>query len=98
MYSLNEEIEKRIQSNYWSQEIAEKVISEKSRRTKRKLTVTGSLFIGLFMFIVIGLNVYQTKPESASWSENFMSAIIESINIAIPEDVDEFISYSFNGK
>ena len=99
MHSLNEEIEKRIQSGFWSEEIAGRVYSEKSRRRKRNLAVTGSLIVVFFLFFVVGINVFQMEPAGTSWDETLISTVTESINpYIIPEDVDEFISYSFNGQ
>jgi hypothetical protein len=98
MYNLNDEINKRMQQKSWSEEIARKVISEKTRRTKRKLTFTGSLFIIFFVFFVIGFNISQTRSGGTSWDNYIMSAVIESTNTAIPQDLEEFISYSFNGQ
>lgn len=98
MYNLNDEINKRMQQKSWSEEIARKVISEKTRKTKRKLTFTGSLFVVFFVFFVIGFNISQTRSEEASWDDYIMSAVTESINTTIPQDLEEFISYSFNGQ
>jgi hypothetical protein len=99
MHNLNEEVEKRIQSSFWSEEIAGKIISERLRRKKRNLAVTGSLIVVFFLFFVVGFNVSRTEPAGASWNETLISTVTESINpYIIPEDVDEFISYSFNGQ
>jgi hypothetical protein len=98
MYNLNDEINKRMQQKSWSKEIARKVISEKSRRTRRKLTFTGSLFIVFFLSFVVGVNVSRIRSEGASWDSYIMSAVTESTNTEIPQDVVEFISYSFNGQ
>jgi hypothetical protein len=98
MYNLNDEINKRMQQKSWSEEIARKVISEKYRRTKRKLTFTGSLFIVFFVFFVVGIKVSRTRTEGTSWDNYIMSSVIESTNTAIPQDLEEFISYSFNGQ
>ncbi len=98
MYSLNGEIEKRIQSSSWSEKMASRILSERSRRTKRKITFTSSLFIAFFLFFVIGFNVSRVQPESSSWGSTFISSVTDSIYpYVIPQDVDEFISYSFNG-
>lgn len=100
MYKIDEEIDKREQSKLWSEEMAKKVFSEKARRTKRKLTVTGSMFIVFLLFFVIGLNHPQQKiPTGSSWSSSFMSSVTDSVYpYAIPQDVEYFISYSFNGQ
>ncbi len=98
MYNLNDEINKRMQQKSWSEDIARKVVWEKSRRAKRKLTLTGSLFMVFFLFFVIGFNVSRIRSEGASWDSYIMSAVTESINTEIPQDVVEFISYSFNGQ
>jgi hypothetical protein len=98
MYNLNDEINKRMQQKSWSEEVARKVISEKTRRTKRKMTVTGSLFIVFFMSFVIGFNISKSKSEGSSWNDYLMSTVIESTNNEIPQDLEEFISYSFNGQ
>ncbi|MBN1695122.1 hypothetical protein JW879_06965 [candidate division WOR-3 bacterium] len=99
MHSINGEIEKRIQSSFWSEEIAGKVISERSRRRKRNLSVVGSLTVVFFLFFVVGFNVSRIEPASTSWNETLISTVTESINpYIIPEDVDEFIEYSFNGQ
>jgi hypothetical protein len=98
MYNLNDEINKRMQQKSWSEEMARKVISEKSRRTKRKLTLTGSLFIVFFLSFVVGINASRIRSEEASWDNYIMSAVTESTNTEIPQDVVEFISYSFNGQ
>jgi len=99
MYRINDEINKREQSKFWSEEIANKVLSEKSRREKRKLTVTGSLVVVFFLSFVIGLNVSRARPASPSWSDTFISAVADSIYpYVIPQDVEEFITYSFNGQ
>ena len=99
MRSLNEEIEKRKQSGFWSEEIAGRVISERVRRRKRNLSVIGSLTVVFFLFFVVGFNVSRMEPASTSWNETLISTVTESINpYIIPEDVDEFISYSFNGQ
>lgn len=98
MYNLNKEIEKRMRSNSWSKEIAEKVISGRARRTRRNLTLTGSLFMVFFLFFVVGFNFYQIKSEGASWDNYIISTVIESTNTTIPQDVEEFITYSFNGQ
>jgi hypothetical protein len=95
MYSLNEEIEKRMRSNSWSKEIAEKVIFGRARRAKRNLTLSGSLFAVFFLFFVIGFNFTKTKSEETSWNNYIMSRVIESTNTAVPEDIVKFISYSF---
>jgi hypothetical protein len=99
MRSLNEEIEKRKQSGFWSEEIAGRVISERVRRRKRNLSVIGSLTVVFFLFFVVGFNVSRIEPAGASWDETLISTVTESINpYIIPEDVDEFIEYSFNGR
>ncbi len=99
MYRIDNEIDKRKQSKLWSENIARNVLSEKSRRARRKLTVAGSFFIVFFVFFVIGFNVSRMEPASTSWNETLISTVTESINpYIIPEDVDEFISYSFNGQ
>ena len=98
MYNLDDEINKRMQQKSWSEEIARKVISEKTRRTKRKMAVTGSLFIVFFMSFVIGFNASKTKSGGTSWNDYLMSTVIESTNTAIPQDLEEFISCSFNGQ
>ncbi len=99
MHSLNKEIEKRIQSSFWSEEIAGKVIFERSRRKKRNLAVTGSLFIVFLLSFVIGFDFSKTEPASPDWNETFISSVTETIYPSvIPENVDEFISYSFNGQ
>jgi len=99
MRSLNGEIEKRIQSGFWSEEIAGRVISERVRRKKRNLAVTGSLMVVFFLFFVVGFNISEMEPAGASWDETLISTVTESINpYIIPEDVDEFIEYSFNGQ
>jgi hypothetical protein len=99
MRSLNEEIEKRKQSGFWSEEIAGRVISERVRRRKRNLSVIGSLTVVFFLFFVVGFNVSRMEPASTSWNETLISTVTESINpYIIPEDVDEFIEYSFNGQ
>jgi len=99
VYRINDEINKREQSKFWSEEVAKKVLYERYRRNKRNLAVTGSLVIVFFLFFVIGFDFSQTEPESPSWNETFISTVTESVNpYIIPEDVDEFISYSFNGQ
>ena len=99
MHNINDKINKREQSKFWSKEIAGRVVTERSRRAKRKLTVTGSLFIVFFLFFVIGYNISLTKTESTTWSDTFISEVTESIYpYMIPQDVDEFITYSFNGE
>ena len=99
MYKIDNEINKRAQSRYWSEEMAKKVLSEKSRRTKRKLSFTSSLFIAFFLFFVIGFNVSKVKSESSSWGADYISSVTDSIYpYVIPQDVEEFISYSFNGQ
>jgi len=99
MYRINDEINKREQSKFWSEEIANKVLSEKVRRTKRKLAVTGSSLVVFFLFFVIGFDFSKTEPVSPSWSDTFISAVADSIYpYVIPQDVEEFITYSFNGQ
>jgi len=99
MYRINDEINKREQSKFWSEEIANKVLSEKVRRTKRKLAVTGSSLVVFFLFFVIGLNVSRARPENPSWADTFISSVTDSIYpYVIPQDVEEFITYSFNGQ
>ena len=99
MYKLESEINKREKNNSWSQEIAAKVISERSRRRKTKITVTGSLFTVFFLFFFIGFNFIKTGPSSPSWSESIIASVDEVMYPeAIPQDIDEFISYSFNGR
>jgi len=99
MYKIDNEINKREQSKLWSEEMAKKVFSEKVRRTKRKLTVTGSLVVVFFLSFVIGLNVSRARPENPSWGDTFISSVTDSIYpYVIPQDVEEFITYSFNGQ
>ncbi len=99
MYKLESEINKREKNNSWSQEIAAKVLSERSRRRKTKITVTGSLFVVFCMFFVIGFNFIKMGPSDPSWSEAIITSVDEVIYPqAIPQYVDEFISYSFNGQ
>ena len=99
MYKLESEINKREKNNSWSQEIAEKVISERSRRRKTKITVTGSLFMVFFMFFVIGFNFIKTETSGPSWSDELIASVDENVYPElIPQDIDEFISYSFIGK
>ncbi len=99
MPSINEEIEKRMQSGFWSEEIAGRVISERFRRRKRNLAVTGSLIVVFFLFFVIGFDFSGTGSESPSWNETLISSVAETVYPqVIPQDVDEFISYSFNGQ
>ncbi len=99
MPNINEEIEKKMQSGFWSEEMAGRVISERSRRRKRNLSVIGSLTVVFFLFFVVGFNVSRMEPASTSWNETLISTVTESINpYIIPEDVDEFISFSFNGQ
>ena len=99
MYKLENEINKREKNNSWSQEIASKVISERARRRKTKITVTGSLFMVFFMFFVIGFNFIKTETSGSSWSDEFIASVDEVMYPElIPLDIEEFISYSFNGK
>ncbi|MEJ2567315.1 MAG: hypothetical protein P8Z50_00320 [candidate division WOR-3 bacterium] len=99
MYKLESEINKREKNSCWSEEIATKVISERSRRRKVKITVTGSLFMVFFMFFVIGFNFIKTEPSSPSWSETIIASVDEAFYPqAIPQYIDEFISYSFDGR
>jgi hypothetical protein len=99
MYKLESEINKREKNSCWSEEIAQKVISERSRRRKTKITVTGSLFMIFFMFFVIGFNFIRTEPTGPSWSETIIASVDENVYPElIPQDIDEFIFYSFNGQ
>jgi hypothetical protein len=99
MYKIDNEINKREQSKLWSEEMAKKVFSEKARRTKRKLTLAGSMFMVFFLSFVIGFNVSRSEFESSSWGADYLSSVTDSIYpYVIPQDVDEFISYSFNGQ
>jgi hypothetical protein len=99
MYKIDNEINKREQSKLWSDEMAKKVLFERSRRTKRKLAVASSMFTVFFFFFVIGFNAFRMEPEASLWSEDYLSSVTDSIYpYVIPEDVEEFISYSFNGQ
>jgi hypothetical protein len=98
MEMFNDEIERRKESNVWSKNIAGRVIKERSRRTRRKLTVVGSIFVTVMIAIAIGINVYQGNIIENSWENYFMSAVYESVATdPVPEKVDKFIEYSFNG-
>lgn len=95
MYSLDDEVEKRMQNDSWNKEISERVISERGRRTKKKLTLAGSLFVGLFIFVFFGLSIYQSSEE-IPWNNYLMSAVVDSTDIdLVPADVDDFITYAF---
>jgi len=99
MYKIDNEINKREQSKLWSEEMAKKVFSEKARRTKRKLAVAGSMFMVFFLSFVIGFNISRIEFYEVSWSEDYISSVTDSIYpYSIPQDVEEFISYSFNGQ
>lgn len=99
MRNLNEEISKRMQSSSWSKKMAGKVVLEKSRRKKRNLIATGSIFMVFILSLVIGFEFSKTGAESPSWSDTFISSVTENIYPqVIPQDVDEFISYAFNGQ
>lgn len=99
MYKIDNEINKREQSKLWSEEMAKRVLFEKSRRTKRKLAITSSMFMVFFLFFVIGFNVSKVEPEGSPWGEDYISSVTDSIYpYVIPQDVEEFISYSFNGQ
>jgi hypothetical protein len=99
MHSLSEEIEKRIQSDSWSKKMAGKVMFERSRRRKRSLAVTGSLFVVFLLSFIIGFDFSKTGSVSSSWNENFISSVTEAVYPqVVPQDVDEFISYAFNGQ
>lgn len=99
MHSLNNEVEKRMQSNNWSEEMAERVISEKKRRTRNKITLAGSLFVGLIVFTLVGLNIFHQKSAGRYWSNYFTSAVEEYTDIdLVPSDIDEFIATSFEGE
>ncbi|MEO0293439.1 MAG: hypothetical protein ABIN61_04350 [candidate division WOR-3 bacterium] len=96
MYKLDEEIEKRLKSNSWSKEIAGGVLSLIAKRRKKKIAFTGSLFLWFFLFFVIGLNISKERIRKESFG-NFISTVTESIYPdLIPEDIEEFISYSFS--
>jgi len=99
MYRMDIEIDKRERSSCWSEEIARKVLSAKSRRTKMKITVTGSLFMVFLLFFFIGFDFSGTVSSSPSWSETIISSVNETMYPQlIPQEVEEFISYSFNGQ
>lgn len=95
---FSDEIESRKGSNNWSKDIAVRVVKEHSRRKRRKLTVAGSIFVSLMIAISIGINVFKTSISEDSWENYLMTGIYESVETeAFPQEVDEFIKYSFNG-
>ena len=100
MYRIDNEIKKREQSKLWNENIANKVLSEKSRRNKRNLTVAGSFFVVFFVFFVIGLNVSRVRPESPSWVDDFLSSVTDDgyYQSEIQEDLYDFVTFSFNGQ
>jgi hypothetical protein len=99
MFKIDNEINKREQSNLWSEEMAKRVLLERSRRTKRKLAVASSMFTVFFFFFVIGFNVSRVEYEGSLWGEDYISSAADSLYpYVIPEYVEEFISYSFNGQ
>jgi len=99
MYKIDNEINKREQSKLWSENMAKRVLVERSRRTKRNLTVASSMFVALFLFFIVGFNVSLTQPEDSLWGEGYISSVTDSTYpYSIPQDVDEFIFCSFNGQ
>ena len=99
MFKIDDEINKREQSNLWSEEMAKRVFLERSRRTKRKIAVAGSMFTVFSLFFVIGFNVSRMEYEGSLWGEDYISSVTDSLYpYVIPEGVEEFISYSFNGQ
>jgi hypothetical protein len=99
MYKIDKEINKREQSELWSEDMAKRVIFERSRRTKKKLTVASSMFMVLFLFFVISFNVSLIEPEDSLWGEDYISSVTDSTYpYSIPQYVDEFIFFSFDGQ
>jgi hypothetical protein len=99
MYKIDNEINKREYSKLWSEEMAKRVLCERSRRTKKKFAVASSMFTVFFFFFVIGFNVSRMEPEGSLWGEDYISSVADSTYpYSIPEYVEEFISYSFNGQ
>jgi hypothetical protein len=100
MYRIDSEINKRKQSKLWSEDIAQKVLSEKSRRARRKLTVVGSFCIVFFVLFVIGFNVSRVGTESPYWVDDFISSVTDDsyYQSQVQEDLYYFVTYSFNGQ
>lgn len=99
MYRIDSEINKREQSKLWSENMARNVLSEKSRRARKKLTVAGSFFIVFFVFFVIGLNVSRVSPDSPYWVDDFISSVTDDsyYQSEMQEDLYGFVTYSLNG-
>jgi hypothetical protein len=95
MYRIDNEINKREQSKLWSENIAKKVLSEKSRRARRKLTVAGSFCIVFFVFFVIGFNVSRVRSESPYWVDDFISSVTDDsyYQSEMQEDLFDFVTY-----
>ena len=99
MYKIDNEIKKREQSKLWTENIANRVFSEKSRRARRNLTVAGSFCIVFFLFFVIGFNVSRINAESTSWVDDFLSSVTDDsyYQSQTQGDLYDFVMYSFNG-
>lgn len=100
MYRIDSEINKREQSRLWSEDMAKKVLSEKSRRYRRKLTVAGSFCIVFFVFFVIGFNINRIRPDSSYWVDDFISSVAEDgyYESSISDDLYDFVIYPLNGQ
>ncbi len=99
MYRISEEISKREQSKLWSEEIARRVISEKSRRAKTRLSVTGSLIVVFVLSFVVGFNISRGH-ESDNWVDDFISSVTDDTYYQSDTqgDLFNFVTYSFNGQ
>lgn len=99
MEKFNREIENREESTLWNEDIAERVIQERSRRTRRNISVAGSIFIVLLMLVTAGFNMYKSRVTEDSWENYLTSTIRETFETeVVPEEVDDFIEYSFREK
>jgi hypothetical protein len=100
MYRIDNEINKREQSKLWSEKMANRVLYEKSRRARKKLTVAGSFCIVFFVFFVIGLNLDRFRPDSSYWVDDFVSSVTDDsyYESSVSENFFDFVTFSFNGQ